>query len=55
VGGYVFGLFGRQPKEGDEIESEGFRFLVMGTDGRRILKLRVEKVANGANPLDVSE
>jgi putative hemolysin len=42
VGGYVFGLFGRQPKEGEAIESEGYLFTVAETDGRRIMRLKVE-------------
>lgn len=42
VGGYVFGLFGRQPKEGESVDSEGYRFTVAATDGRRIQRLQVE-------------
>jgi len=42
VGGYVFGLFGRQPKEGESVESEGYLFTVAETDGRRIMRLKVE-------------
>jgi len=42
IGGYVFGLFGRQPKVGETIESNGFRFTVAESDGRRIVKLRIE-------------
>lgn len=45
VGGYVFGLFGKQPKVGDSIEAEGLRFTVAETDGRRIQRLRIEKAA----------
>lgn len=41
IGGYVFGLFGRQPKQGETIEAEGFRFTVESTDGRRIQRLLV--------------
>lgn len=44
VGGYVFGAFGRQPKVGESVESEGFRFTVEQSDGRRILRLRIEKI-----------
>ena len=36
IGGYVFGLFGRQPKLGECIENEGWNFCVVETDGRRI-------------------
>ncbi|MBS1707447.1 MAG: HlyC/CorC family transporter [Armatimonadetes bacterium] len=44
VGGYVFGLFGRQPVVGEEVEDSGFKFVVSDSDGRRILALRIEKV-----------
>ena len=43
IGGFVFGLFGRQPKLGEEIESDGFKFKIVETDGRRILRLKIEK------------
>lgn len=41
IGGFVFGLFGRQPKPGEEIYADGYRFTVTDTDGRRIAKLSV--------------
>jgi putative hemolysin len=41
IGGYVFGLFGRQPNEGESIEDGGFAFTVAATDGRRIAKLQI--------------
>jgi putative hemolysin len=49
VGGYVFGLFGRQPKEGEAIESEGYLFTIAETDGRRIMRLKVEAASEVAN------
>lgn len=45
VGGFVFGLFGRQPSSGESIDHEGLIFTVMETDGRRISKLKVERIA----------
>jgi putative hemolysin len=42
IAGYVFGLFGRQPDAGESIEAEGFKFTIAETDGRRILKLKIE-------------
>jgi CBS domain containing-hemolysin-like protein len=42
IGGYVFGLFGRQPDVGESISVEGHRFVIVDTDGRRILKMRIE-------------
>lgn len=43
-GGYVFGLFGRQPEKGDYIESGGYKFTIEETDGRRIISVGLEKV-----------
>jgi len=44
IAGYVFGLFGRQPKSKDYIDDGGYRFEVEETDGRRILKLYVQRL-----------
>lgn len=41
IGGFVFGLFGRQPKPDEWIEHDGFQFRVKDTDGKRIIKLQV--------------
>lgn len=43
IGGYVFGLFGRQPKQDECIVANGLKFAVAETDGRRIVQLKVEK------------
>lgn len=44
VGGFVFGHFGRQPREGESIEIEGYRFTVTGIDGRRLERLLLESL-----------
>ncbi|MCW5941847.1 MAG: HlyC/CorC family transporter [Fimbriimonadaceae bacterium] len=44
AGGFVFGLFGYQPKQGESLEVSGYRFTVEETDGRRIHKLRLRKL-----------
>lgn len=44
IGGYVFGLFGRQPKVGESLEEDGFRFTIAESDGRRILRVHVEEI-----------
>lgn len=49
IGGYVFGLFGRQPKLGEWLEHEGFQFNIVETDGKRILRIRIIP----SDPLDV--
>lgn len=44
VAGYVLGLIGRIPREGETIEAEGLRFQVLSAQPNRIRKLRVEKL-----------
>ena len=44
IGGYVFGLFGRQPKQGEWIDDGTYQFTVTETDGKRIIKVRIEKM-----------
>lgn len=44
IGGYVFGLFGRQPTPGESIEADGYLFTVLETDGRRISTVGLEKL-----------
>ncbi len=41
VGGFVFGLFGRQPSAGETIPYEGLEFTVTQTDGRRVQEVRL--------------
>jgi putative hemolysin len=42
IGGYIVGLFGRLPREGEEIDAgNGIRLRVDRTRGRRILAVRV--------------
>lgn len=50
VGGYVFGLFGRQPKEGESVVDAGHIFTVAQTDGRRIVRLKIEKEPEPQEP-----
>jgi len=42
VAGYVFHLLGRAAEPGDEVRSDGVRFLVLETEGSRIQRLEVE-------------
>ncbi|HYX76029.1 MAG TPA: hemolysin family protein, partial [Gaiellaceae bacterium] len=44
VGGFVFGLLGRAPERGDEVEYDGTRFKVLEVEGSRIERLEVELV-----------
>jgi putative hemolysin len=42
VAGFVFGLLGRAPEEGDEVEYERMRFRVLQIEGSRIERLEVQ-------------
>jgi CBS domain containing-hemolysin-like protein len=44
VGGFVFGLLGRAPERGDEVEYDGTHFKVLDVEGSRIERLEVEIV-----------
>lgn len=44
VGGLVMHLLGRPAKEGDAVEFSGVRFTVTQTQGRRVARVRVERV-----------
>lgn len=44
IGGFVFGLFGRLPREGEQIRYHNLRFLIMEMDGRKISKLKITKL-----------
>jgi putative hemolysin len=42
MGGFVFGLIGRAPERGDEVEHDGCRFKVLAVEGSRIERIEVE-------------
>ena len=44
VAGYLLGIIGRIPREGESIEADGLRFHVISAQPNRIRKLRVEKL-----------
>ncbi len=52
VGGFVFGVFGRQPKVGEAILVENIEFVVTESDGRRIVRLNVRKLEVEPNDAD---
>jgi putative hemolysin len=43
VGGFVFGLFGRMPQQGESVEHDGVTFTITQTDGRRVYRLKIGK------------
>lgn len=49
IGGVAFRLFDRLPEPGDQITSEGFRFIVKQRSGLRISQLQVQKLSSSSN------
>ena len=43
IGGFVFGLFGRQPVEGESVEYDGVTFTVRTIEGGRLHKIAIER------------
>lgn len=48
VGGYIFGLFGRQPDVGETLTQAGLQFTVTRTAERRIQEVRLQRMEPGA-------
>jgi putative hemolysin len=44
LGGFVFGLFGRMPKVGEQLKYKNLRFEVLDLDGRKITKIKITKL-----------
>lgn len=44
VGGYVFGLFGRLPKVGEQVRTKYAKFLIMELEERKITRIKVTKL-----------
>ncbi|HWR73892.1 MAG TPA: hemolysin family protein, partial [Nitrospirota bacterium] len=44
IGGYVFGLFGRMPKVGEQLKYKDIKFEILELDGRKIDKLKITKL-----------
>src|SRR5437667_4466270 len=52
IGGFVFGLLGRAPEIGDEVEHDGMRFRVDELEGSRIQRLKVTFLPRPEQPGD---
>jgi CBS domain containing-hemolysin-like protein len=44
IGGFVFGLFGRLPKIGEQVRTQDLRFLIMEMEERKISKIKITKL-----------
>jgi CBS domain containing-hemolysin-like protein len=52
LGGYIFGLLGRQPAKGDQVEIGEYQFKILKTDGFRILRVLACPPAQPTDPPD---
>ena len=43
IGGYVFGLLGREPELNDVIEDKNITYTILDIDGRRISRVKMQK------------
>lgn len=55
MGGYVFGLLGEVPKQGNHVEDEFCRYEVMTVDNMRILRIRIQIKQLPNNETNTSE
>jgi cation diffusion facilitator family transporter len=55
IGGFAFGLFGREPKVGEKISFEDLTFTIMEMDGHRVDKVLLESQAPFVSQLSSSE
>lgn len=46
LGGYVFDLFGRIPVPGESVDTGELRFLVQATEGHRIMRVGITRIAD---------
>jgi Hemolysins and related proteins containing CBS domains len=53
IGGYVTHLLGHLPKQGEQVQIDGYCATITQTDGRRILQLHFKKIAPTAAAADV--
>ena len=52
LGGYIFGMLGRQPAKGDQVEIGEYQFRVLKTDGFRILRVLASAPSQPTDPPD---
>lgn len=46
IGGYIFGLLGRRPEEGDQIDIAGYRFEVLKAAGFRVVRVKASPITD---------
>ena len=44
IGGFVFGIFGRLPKTGEQVRFQNLRFLILEMEERKVSKIKITKL-----------
>lgn len=55
VGGLIYSRLGHVPEQGESLELEGWRFIVLSVDGRRIHQVRIERIPLASQESDEVE
>lgn len=55
IGGYVFGLLGREPELNDVIEDKNITYTILEIDGRRISRIKMQKETPFTDAKEVKE
>jgi len=50
LGGFITSRFGRFPRAGESIDAAGVRFTVETVEGKRIRRVRVQRLARETEP-----
>jgi CBS domain containing-hemolysin-like protein len=55
IGGYVTHLLGHLPKQGEQVQIDGYCVTITQTDGRRVLQLHFKKIASTPSSAETSK
>lgn len=55
IGGYVFGLLGREPELNDVIEDKNITYTILEIDGRRISRIKMCKETPFVDATEITE
>ena len=55
IGGFVFGLLGRKPEEGDRVVTGGWRFEVTEAEGFRVTRVKATMLQEDGTAVQADE
>ena len=55
IGGFVFGLLGRKPEEGDRVVTGGWRFEVTEAEGFRVTRVKATRLQEDGTAVQADE